>query len=140
MFRRAADPRARELRELEPFSACTTRQLEEITKLTDDVMLPEGKVLIQEGRSGRECFVIADGEAAVLIGGEEVARLGRGDIVGEMAVVDHEPRSATVVAETPLRAVVMTSLAFVAIAESCPPVARRVMKTLAQRLRDVQAA
>jgi CRP-like cAMP-binding protein len=137
---RQENPRIRELAELAPFDACSRRELQEIARLSDDVTCPEGTRLTREGAAGRECFVIAEGEAVVTIAGDEVARLGPGDIVGEMAVLDREPRSATVVATTPLRAVVMTNLQFAAIADLCPSVARRVMGTLAQRLRDVQAA
>lgn len=139
MFRRE-NPRIAELAGLAPFSACTRRQLEEINRLSDDVWCPEGTRLIREGAAGRECFVIAEGEAVVTIGGDEVARLGPGDIVGEMALLDREPRSATVVAATPLRAVVMTNLQFAAVADLCPSVAKKVMGTLAHRLREVQAA
>jgi|SRR5919108_1305800 CRP-like cAMP-binding protein len=139
MFRQG-NPRLRELAQLAPFAACSRRELAEINRLSDDVECPEGTRLMREGAAGRECFVIADGEAVVTIGGEEIARLGRGDIVGEMAILDRSPRSATVVATSPLRAVVMTNLQFSAVADLCPSVARQVMGTLAQRLREVQAA
>ncbi len=137
---RRDNPRIRELGELAPFRGCSRRQLEEVARLSDNVDIPEGTPLMREGASGRECFVIAEGEAVVTIAGHDVALLGPGDIVGEMAVLDREPRCATVVATTPLRAVVMTNLQFVAVADLCPTVARRVMGTLAQRLRNVQAA
>lgn len=139
MFRQE-NPRIRDLAGLTPFAGCSRRQLEEVNRLSDDVSCPAGTHLMKEGAAGRECFVIAEGEAVVTIAGSEVARLGPGDIVGEMAVLDREPRSATVLATTPLRAVVMTNLQFAAVADTCPSVARRVMGTLAQRLREVQAA
>lgn len=139
MFRKQ-NPRIRQLAQLAPFAACTHRQLEEVNRLSDDIECPEGRRLMREGALGRERFVIAEGEAVVTIGGDEIARLGPGDIVGEMAALDREPRSATVVTVTPLRAVVMTNLQFAAVTDHCPSVAMQVMGTLAQRLREAQAA
>jgi CRP-like cAMP-binding protein len=139
MFRRD-NPRAGAISRLEPFAGCTHSQLETVARHSDDVDLREGQILMREGASGRECFVIAEGEADVRIEGEVVATVGPGDIVGEMAVIDRAPRSATVVARTPIRAVVMTTQQFAAVADSCPSVTKRVMSTLAQRLRGVQAA
>ncbi len=139
MFRRD-NPRAGAIVRLRPFAGCTHSQLETVARHSDDVDLREGQILMREGTSGRECFVIAEGEAVVRIDGEEIATVGPGDIVGEMAVLDHEPRSATVVAKTPIRAIVMTSQQFSAVADSCPSVTKQVMSTLAQRLREVQAA
>jgi CRP-like cAMP-binding protein len=139
MFRKP-DPRIDTLARLEPFSACSRRQLEDIARQSDEISLRAGSELMREGTSGRECFVIAEGEAVVRIRGREVARLGPGDIVGEMALLDLRPRSATVVATEPVKAIVMTGLQFAAVADHCPSVARRVMGTLAQRLREVQAA
>lgn len=139
MFRRS-NPRVASLARLEPFVECSPGELETVAKLSDDVEMREGQILMREGASGRECFFIAEGEAVVRIDGEVVATLGPGDIVGEMAVLDHEPRSATVVAASPLRALVMTAQQFSGVADRCPSVMRRVMGTLAQRLRAVQAA
>lgn len=139
MFR-SPDPRIEMLGRLAPFAGCSRRQLEDVARLSDEVELPAGTELTTEGASGRECFVIAEGEAVVRIRGREVARVGPGDIVGEMALLDRRPRSATVVADGPVRAIVMTGLQFATVADHCPNVARRVMGTLAQRLREVQAA
>jgi CRP/FNR family transcriptional regulator, cyclic AMP receptor protein len=137
MFARA-DQKLEGLRQLPLFSGCNRRQLEHIARATDEVRLREGTILMEEGEVGRECFVIADGEAVVSIDGEPVAQLGPGDIVGEMALVDQKPRSATVVAETPLRAVVMTRMEFAEVVDAAPTVGRKIMRTLAERLRDAQ--
>ena len=93
-----------------------------------------------EDEVGHECFVIISGEAVVLIEDEEVARLGPGDIVGEMALLEHDRRVATVIAATPLRALVMTIHEFNQITDRCPSVTMALMAMLSQRLRDVQAA
>jgi CRP/FNR family cyclic AMP-dependent transcriptional regulator len=139
MFGRS-DGRIDELRSVPVFSGCTDRELQHVARVTESVGLPARSVLTREGRTGRECFVLVDGEVQVTIKGEEVARLGPGEIVGEMAIVSGEPRSATVVATTPVRALVMTPLAFASILDHCPTVVRRTMRTVVQRLRDVQSS
>jgi CRP-like cAMP-binding protein len=134
------DGRIEHLAEVEVFSACNNRQLERIAALTDETLLPANTTLMREGQAGRECFVLLDGEADVKIRGKRVARLGPGDVVGEMALLEHEPRVATVVTRTPVRALVLTAKSFNAVLDSAPAVARRVMRMLAHRLRVVQAA
>jgi CRP-like cAMP-binding protein len=138
MFRK--NPKVGELGRLQLFAACSRRELEEIGRLADEVSVPAGTKLTREGTGGRECFVIAEGEAVVRIKGRDVARVGPGDIVGEMSLLDREPRSATVVATQPLRVFVLTGVQFAKVADHFPSVARRVMQILAHRLREVQAA
>ncbi len=134
------DERIEALWGLDVFSGCSHRQLERIASLADEARLPEGTELMHEGHTGRECFVLLDGEADVRIKGKRIARLAPGDIVGEMALLENEPRSATVIAKTAVRALVLTPKAFNAMLDCAPGVARRVMRTLAHRLREVQAA
>jgi CRP-like cAMP-binding protein len=139
MFRKK-DPWLDELREVPVLSACNRRELEIVGRNADEVQLPAGAVLTREGAVGHECFILTEGEAVVTMRGRKIARLGRGAIIGEMAAIDNKPRSATVATTKPTRVLVMTNRQFAAIAEQCPSVARKVMRTLAQRLREVQAA
>jgi CRP-like cAMP-binding protein len=122
------------------FSACPRKELDAISGLVDEVRIPAGTVLTEQGTAGRECFVIIEGQADVKIGNRRVALLGPGDIVGEMALLESEPRTATVVTKTPARVLVMTRPTFTAVIDRSPHVARRVMQTLAHRLREVQSA
>ena len=72
-----------------------------MAELADDVDAEPGAVLVDQGRVGQECYVILEGEASVYVSGEHVATSGPGSMVGEMALVEHKPRNATVVADTP---------------------------------------
>jgi len=137
---RRDDPRIERLRALPIFAACHRRELEAISGLADEVRLRPGTLLTAEGDPGRECFVLLDGDASVRIGRRTVAHIGPGDIVGEMALLEDQPRTATVVTTTPVRALVMTRPAFTAALEASPNMARRVMRTLSGRLRNVQSA
>lgn len=134
------DRRTERLYEVPMFSGCSKRELEAVGRLADETRLRTGTVLTREGSPGHECFVLLEGEADVRIGRKVVAHLGPGEIVGEMALLSSEPRTATVVATKPVRVLVMTRPNFTAVLEQAPTVARRVMRTLAQRLREVQSA
>lgn len=134
------DERIAELAKIPLFAECTTRELEQVSRLTDVVTLPAGRVLMREGRIGHECFVLAEGEAVVTMSGQRLAKLGPGEIVGEMAVLEAKPRVATVTARTDVRAFVMTSVAFASVLDHCPTVGRNILATVAHRLREYQAA
>jgi CRP/FNR family cyclic AMP-dependent transcriptional regulator len=134
------DQRLKELAEVPLFAECSAGELEEISKLVDLVVLPKGSVLMREGTIGHEVFVIAEGEAVVTMHGHRLAILGSGEVVGEMAVIEAEPRVATVTARTTLRAYVLTSVAFATMLDHCPTVGRNVLAAVAHRLREYQAA
>ena len=118
------------------FSGCDRKELMSIASLATEVEVPEGKVLAKEGQPGREFYVILDGKAAVQIGGAEVATLGPGDFFGEMALLDQGPRVATVTASSPMEVAVLDPREFSTLVEEHPGVARKILKVLAQRLRD----
>jgi CRP/FNR family transcriptional regulator, cyclic AMP receptor protein len=134
------DPRGEQLQSLPLFSACSKRELDAVGRLADETRLRAGTILTRQGSPGHECFVLLDGRADVRIGRKVVAHIGPGEIVGEMALLESEPRTATVVTTTPVRALVMTRPNFTAALEQAPNLARRVMRTLAHRLREVQSA
>ncbi len=128
------------LRDLGPFIACSRPELERIARVSDVVDVEAGHVLTVAGRTGQECFVVVDGEATVIIGGREVACVGRGSLIGEMSLIDRRPRSATVVALTPMRVVVFSRPAFAAVVADAPLVASNVLAMVTMRLRAAQKA
>lgn len=127
------------LRAVPAFRGCTDRELAELDGTVDEVEVPEGAVLMHQGRPGRECFVIVDGWAAVLLHDEPVTALGPGELVGEMALVDRQPRSATVVAKTPMRLLVVGAQAFDRFSRQ-PSVSKELARALTKRLRSADAA
>ena len=94
-----------------------------------------GEAFIREGHLGREAVIIADGLARATMGGHEVAAVGRGDVVGEMAVLDGGPRSATVTALTPIAAYVCTPAELTALCAAAPSVGRIIRHRAAVRAR-----
>jgi CRP/FNR family transcriptional regulator, cyclic AMP receptor protein len=116
------------------FSELGKRELNEVASIADEIDLREGKELTVEGQPGREFFVIIEGDAVVRRGDREINRLGAGDFFGEIALVDDRPRTATVVAETPLRALVVTDRAFRTLLDRSPEIESKVMSARAARL------
>lgn len=118
------------------FEGFTDDELARVAALADDVEAEQGSVLIDQGRVGQECYVIIDGRAGVWIGDEHVATLEPGSMVGEMALVDHRPRSATVVAETALQLIAFDTKHFKQLLEEMPKAHDRVMQILSARMRS----
>ena len=82
------------------FSLCSKKELQAVAKATDEMELPAGRVLCEQGSTGREAFIILDGTAEVTRNDQQVAIAGPGTCVGELALLDHGPRTATVTAQT----------------------------------------
>lgn len=117
------------------FSYLTKKQLEEIARHADEVQVEAGKVLAEEGERGRELFVIVTGSATVSRNGEPLAQLGAGDCVGEMSLLDGEPRSATVVADEPMSLLVVSGREFEPLLLAVPKLGVRLLAAMASRLR-----
>jgi CRP/FNR family cyclic AMP-dependent transcriptional regulator len=116
------------------FAGLSKRELHEIASLADEIDLREGKVLTQQGKSAREFFVLLEGNADVSKDGRRINQLGDGDFFGEIALVSRSPRTATVTATTPVRALVITDRSFRRLLEESPQIQLKVLEALAERL------
>jgi CRP-like cAMP-binding protein len=116
------------------FTNCSRAELAEVTKIADEIDVPEGKELMREGDRGREFFVLLDGNAAVQQGGRKVNSLGPGDFFGEIALVSRSPRTATVTTTVPCDLLVITGTSFRALLDHSPRIQLRVLEALADRL------
>lgn len=134
--RRKAREAAARLRGVAFFEGFDDDELARVAGLADEVEAEEGAELIDQGQPGLECYVIVEGRAAVLVGGEHVATLESGAMVGEMALIDHRPRSATVVAESPMTLLAFDTKAFAKMLDEMPMARQKVMALLNARLRD----
>lgn len=136
--RRSRDPKVERLSQVQLFSTCSKRDLERIARLTTEIDVRAGKVLMRQGDLGRECFVIEEGKAKATIRGKTTRLMGPGECFGEMALLHSAPRSATVTAETDMRVVVLDSREFSTLVEEVPTVARNVLAAVAERLRETE--
>jgi CRP/FNR family cyclic AMP-dependent transcriptional regulator len=110
-----------------------------VAQCADEVDLPEGKELVHQGDFSYEFFVIEDGSAEVRIGDRHLATLGPGDFFGEMGLLDHIQRNASVVATSELTAMVMTGGAFRQMAREMPKVGDKIRAAVEERCRALTA-
>lgn len=115
------------------FSHCSKGELQEIAAIADEIDIAEGKELTTEGSPGREFFVLIEGTASVAQDGDQINDLGPGDFFGEVALVKDTPRTATVTATSPVRALVITRQNFKRLIERQPDIERTVLKALVDR-------
>ena len=133
------DQKLERLQEIPLFAGCDDRELHEISKLVDEATVPEGRVLIEEDSTDcREAFIILDGSASVSVRGVQVAVVGPGGCTGEMGVIDHERRSATVTALTDLRLLVVDARGLHALVEK-HGVGWKLMKEMGLRVRALES-
>ncbi len=118
------------------FSACSDKELDRLARNSELVDFQAGDVLMTEGEPGHEFYVIVDGEVGVTTGGETVAKLGSGAYVGEQALLDPGPRTATVTALRDSQAVLLSSREFYAAVDDVPGLARKLLAGMARRLRE----
>jgi CRP/FNR family transcriptional regulator, cyclic AMP receptor protein len=135
----SARTKALDLKTIWLFSSCTTSEVRKIRGSLDEVDVPKGKVLVEEGTIGLEFFLIVSGKAAVTRSGKKVATLGPGDHFGEMALLDRHPRSASVVSESDMDLLVLSQRQFNSLLNSVPTIGRKMLAAMAQRLREVDA-
>jgi CRP/FNR family cyclic AMP-dependent transcriptional regulator len=136
--RKTRDAKIELLQGVPLFSACSKRDLTRIASLVDEIDWPEGRVLMRQGDSGNQCFIIAEGEVKATVRGRRGVTLGPGAVLGEMALIDHGPRSATVTAETDLHLLVLGSREFFSLLDDVPGVGQRIMRSLAERVRAAE--
>jgi CRP/FNR family cyclic AMP-dependent transcriptional regulator len=121
------------------FEGLSKKQLRRISSLMTRLDRPAGDVLTKEGQQGYEFFIVLEGEVQVRQGDRVVATRGPGEYVGEIALLDKRPRTATVVATTPVSLEVLSRREFVSLLAQVPELAEQIMATMAQRLADLDA-
>lgn len=119
------------------FDGVTKKELEKIAKAGDEIMMSAGTVIVDQGQTGREAFVVLDGTVTVKRNNRKVASLGPGDIVGELSLLDHGPRTATAVCETDCELLVLDQRHFRGVLEQVPTLASKILASLAGRIREL---
>jgi CRP/FNR family transcriptional regulator, cyclic AMP receptor protein len=102
------DTKVNALKRAPLFQDLSRKELGHLARVSEDLEIPTGTALCKEGEIGREFFVIVEGKVEVTRGGKRVAMRGGGEFVGEIALLEQTPRTATVTAKTPLRVFVLT--------------------------------
>jgi CRP-like cAMP-binding protein len=129
---------AQRLTRISLLSGLSPGERQMLSRLVDEVLLDPGEELMHEGDYGYEVVFVEDGSGDVLQGGEKINTVGPGDAVGELAVLDTGgERTATVIATTPLRGLVLTSHFMHHVRERMPSMAEAIDRAAAEhRERD----
>lgn len=122
------------VRRLPAFAGCTDRELAGLCQEADELDFLPGAQLMREGERSGEVFLILSGRVSVVHCGAVIASVGPGETVGEMGIIDSGPRSASVVAETPVRALVFGRRQVGGLLDQAGP-AKVVARILSHRLR-----
>lgn len=130
------DARREHLAKVRLFSALSKRELALVGRASAVVGVPAGTEIVRQGATGRELYLILDGQATVRRGGRRIATLGPGAYFGELALLDHGPRSATVVADTDAELLVIGQRELLGVIEKVPALARKLLVAMAARLRE----
>jgi CRP-like cAMP-binding protein len=129
------DERAALLKGVDLLSGCSSQELRRLASLSTEVDAPSGTVLAQEGEPGNEFFIIVSGQAKASRNGVTLATLSPTAFFGELALLDGGERTATVVAETDLRLLVLSRAEFRELCRSYPSVMNKMLVELGARLR-----
>lgn len=98
-----------------------------------------GQNIFREGEAGDTMYVVLEGEVDLLVKGQLVEKLGSGGVLGEMALVELAPRSATAIARTPCKVVPVNEQRFNLLVKHKPDFALEIMRVMAGRLRQMDA-
>ena len=136
MFGKESDENGRiqQLAKLDRFSSFSDAEVKLVVDAATYLTVPEGWAMMSENTPADKAYLILSGEVSVRRHGEEVARVGAGDLVGEMALVNHKLRSATVVTETPLEALHFTAETVAALNAKIPHFSEALTGATEERL------
>ena len=119
------------------FQGCSTKDLEKIAKASDQISMPAGSLIVDQGQTGREAFVLVEGTVIVRRNGKKINTMGPGTVVGELSLLDHGPRTATVICETDCVLLLLDQRHFMGVLDAVPTLAHKLLATLAGRIREL---
>jgi CRP-like cAMP-binding protein len=119
------------------FQELTRKELQAIHNMSRQQSFGQGACVAEEGAAAGRFYLILDGKATVTVSGVDrpLATLGPGDYFGEISLIDGEPRTATVTADTPLRTLTLASFNFKAILQEFPATTRKILLEMCRRVR-----
>ena len=140
LHRTSSKTRQEHLASVPLFSSCTAKEFDTIAKLTEELAVSAGEILVRQGTTGYECYVISSGSVCVEINGVLVTTLSAGDHFGELAPIDRQPRSATVTALTDCTLIVLGPVEFATAIATLPGLTMKLLAGLSTRIRSGNAA
>lgn len=128
------------LKNIPLFSECSAKELSLVVKNSKERVLKAGTVIMDQGQTGREAYVILDGSASIKRNGKKIGTAKAGAVIGELSLLDNGPRTATVTADTDVTLLVVTERGLKATIENIPAISRKLLKALATRVRELDRA
>jgi len=119
------------------FRDCSKRDLQHVAKAGDVITMTDGTTIVDQGQMGREAFVILSGNVIVKRSGRKITTLGTGDVVGELSLLDHGPRTATAVCDGDCTLFVLDQRHFRKVLEEQPQISFKLLGTLAGHIRNL---
>ena len=120
------------------FEGLSRRHLRQIAEHADEISFREREVIVEAGQPGGTFFVIVEGEVRVVRDDRTIGRAGPGEFFGEISLLDGGPRTASVIAETPVVAIRLFKTSFDRVVRDEPGVAGKILAVVARRLRDAE--
>jgi CRP-like cAMP-binding protein len=133
----ANDSKADLIASVSLFEGLTRAELAEVAKIMDEVDVPAGHVLMTQGDTGRQMFVVMRGRVAVERNGQRINELGPGGAAGEMALISEAPRNATVTTMEPTHLLVADHRGFHSLMDVSPTIRMRIFEGLANKIRSL---
>ncbi len=126
------------LKKVPVFSALSGRNLKQIGKLMDEVRVKAGQILVQQGKTGQDFYLIVDGQARVEKDGKKFKILGPGDFFGEISLIDRGPRTASVLSETDMTVLAVSHRAFMRLLDTVPALSKAMLGALCNYIRNAE--
>ena len=120
------------------FEGLSRRHLKQIAERADEISFRDKETIIEAGEPGGTFFVIVEGEVKVMRGNRVIARAGPGEFFGEISLLDGGPRTASVVADSPVIAIRLFKSSFDKLVTQEPKVATKILAAIARRLREAE--
>jgi CRP/FNR family transcriptional regulator, cyclic AMP receptor protein len=119
------------------FEECSNKELQAIAKAGDEITMTAGTVIVDQGQMGREAFVLMEGQVTVRRNGRKITTLSTGAVIGELSLLDHGPRTATVTCDTDCELFVIDQRHFRGVIEHHPAIAMKLLAALASEIRTL---
>ena len=132
-----ADPAAM-LADVDLFAGLSKKDLKRIQAVGKEVHFPAGRTIVEQGDTGVAFHLILDGKAKVDVHGARRRPLGPGDYFGEISLIDREPRSATVTADSDVRTFAIASWDFMPLVADSPTMAKKMLLEMCRRIRSLE--
>jgi CRP/FNR family transcriptional regulator, cyclic AMP receptor protein len=136
---RKANPTVELLRTVDLFGDLTTKELESIADACKRAEFRDGANIVTQGEKSARLYIITDGSAEVRVHGKKVDEIGPGDYFGEIAVIDGQPRAATVTATSSVSALSLANFNVKALLRTMPDIGFKMLRTACARIRALES-